>query len=122
MPENERQHLVEITERNQKFAYEIPHREMGLWAFTVCLQNNCAAPCENGSSGICGQRRPRSDCACAQSDQDLHNPLTESLDTSECMNREQDLDETLHMHRMDLNLCILPHARRQFCSARLIYK
>ena len=36
-----------------------------------------AAPCENEFSGIFGQRRPRSDCAFAQSDQDLHCPLTE---------------------------------------------
>ena len=40
-------------------------------------------------SGICGQRRPRSACAFAQSDQGLHCPLTESLDTMECMNDEQ---------------------------------
>ena len=40
-------------------------------------------------SEICGQRRPRSACASALSDQDLHRPLTESLDTAECMNGEQ---------------------------------
>ena len=33
------------------------------------------------SSGIGGQRRPRSACASAQSDQGLHCPLTESFDT-----------------------------------------
>ena len=33
------------------------------------------APCENVSSGICGQRRDRSDCASSQSDQDLCCPL-----------------------------------------------
>ena len=39
---------------------------------------------------ICGQRRPRSDCASALSDQGLHCPLTESsLDTTECMNGDQ---------------------------------
>ena len=38
-----------------------------------------AAPCENVSSGICGQRRPRSACASAQSYQGRHCPLTESL-------------------------------------------
>ena len=48
-----------------------------------------AVPCENVSSGICGQRRPWSACAFAQSDQGLHCPLTESLDTIECMNGEQ---------------------------------
>ena len=42
-----------------------------------------AAPCENMFSGIYGQRRPRS---LAQSDQDIHCPLTESLNTTKCMN------------------------------------
>ena len=45
--------------------------------------------CENESSGVCGQRRPRSDCASAQSDLGLRCPLTESLDTTECMNGER---------------------------------
>ena len=44
-----------------------------------------AAPCENVSSDICGQRRPRSACASAQSDQDLRCSLTETLDTIECI-------------------------------------
>ena len=35
------------------------------------------------------QRTPRSGCMNAQSDQGLHSPLTESLDTTECMNWEQ---------------------------------
>ena len=38
-----------------------------------------AVPFENLSSGICGQQRPRSACAFAQSDQGLHCSLTESL-------------------------------------------
>ena len=44
-------------------------------------------PCENGSSGTCGQRRPWSDCADAQSDQGHLCPLTQSLarDTTESM-------------------------------------
>ena len=41
------------------------------------------APCENVSSGICGHRRPRSDCAFAQSDQGLHCPLIEALNSVE---------------------------------------
>ena len=41
------------------------------------------------SSGICGQGRPRLACASTQSDQVLHCPLTEPLDTMECMNGEQ---------------------------------
>ena len=44
---------------------------------------------KNVSSGICGQRRPRTACASAQSDQPLRCPLTESLDTTECINGEQ---------------------------------
>ena len=40
-------------------------------------------------SGICGQRGPRSACASAQSDQSLHGPLTESLDTTGSMSDEQ---------------------------------
>ena len=66
-----------------------------------------ALPCENVSSGISGQQRPRSACACAQSDQGLRCPLTESLDTTECFNEEQCPDETLCMRRINLNLCIL---------------
>ena len=39
--------------------------------------------------GICGQRRPRSACASAQSDQGLHCPLTELSDTIDCVNGRQ---------------------------------
>ena len=42
-----------------------------------------AMPCENMYSGIWGQPRPRSACAYMQSDQGLHCPLTEKLDTTE---------------------------------------
>ena len=45
---------------------------------------NCAM--RNVSCGICGQRRLRSTCAFPQSDQGFHRPLTESLETTECMN------------------------------------
>ena len=40
-----------------------------------------ASPYENVFSGICGQLRPRSACASAQSDPGLHCPHTESLHT-----------------------------------------
>ena len=53
------------------------------------------------SSGICGQRRPRSACASAQSDQDLHSPLT---DTTKCMNREQRPGLYFAHAQADLNL------------------
>ena len=41
------------------------------------------ALCENVSSGICGQRRPRSACASAQSDLGFHSLLTELLATTD---------------------------------------
>ena len=69
----------------------------------------CAKLWENIMSlGICGQWRPRSDCASAQSDLGLHCPLTESLTTIECMNTELRL-RWYFTHVQDvLNLCILP--------------
>ena len=45
--------------------------------------------CENVSSDICGQRRPRSNCASTQSDQGLRCSQIESLTTTECFNEEQ---------------------------------
>ena len=57
-----------------------------------------ASPCKNVSSDICGQRRPRSACASAQSDQGLHCPLTESLDTIRMESKAP--DDTLYMCRM----------------------
>ena len=50
---------------------------------------NWVVQCGNVSSGICRQRMPRSACAFAQSDQGLRSPLTESLDTIECISGEQ---------------------------------
>ena len=65
-----------------------------------------AMQCENLSYGICGERRPRSACASAQSDQGLHCPLTESLDTTECINGEQRLGRYFVHAQDDLNLHI----------------
>ena len=48
-----------------------------------------AALCEYVSSGICGQKMPRSACASAYSGQGLPCPQTESLNTVECFNGEQ---------------------------------
>ena len=72
------------------------------------------APCENVSSGICQKRRPLSNCAYAQSDQSLHCPLAESLDTTECMNGEQRPRRYLAYAQDDLNLCILCLFERVF--------
>ena len=52
---------------------------------------------KNVSFGICGQRRPRSVCASVQSVQGLCCPLTESFDTTECINGEQILDDSVHV-------------------------
>ena len=68
-------------------------------------------PCENVSSGICGQRRLRSACASSQADQGLHCRLTKSLDTTKCINGEQGPDDTLHMRRMIL-ICRFSQVRR----------
>ena len=46
------------------------------------------ALCENVSSDISGQRRPRSACGFAQSDQGLQCTLTKLLGTREFMNGE----------------------------------
>ena len=59
--------------------------------------------CKNVSYGICGQRRPRS----AQSDQGLHCPLTESLNTTKCMNGKQRPGWYFAHAQDDLNLRIL---------------
>ena len=66
------------------------------------------------SLGICGQWRPRSDCASAQSDQGLHCPLPESLDSTECTNEEQRLNDTAHAQD-DLNLPLF--RVRRYCFA-----
>ena len=61
------------------------------------------APCEHVSSGICGQRMPRSACASAQSDQVLHYPLTKYLDTTEYKKGEQRAGRHFARAQDDLN-------------------
>ena len=56
-----------------------------------------AAPCEYVSLGICGQRRPRSACASAQSDHGLHCLLIKSLNVQM---DSKGPDDTLRMRRM----------------------
>ena len=46
-------------------------------------------PFKSMSLGRCGQRRHRTVCTLAWADQGLHCLLTESLDTTECMNGKQ---------------------------------
>ena len=49
-----------------------------------------ASAWEKGHSHKCGQRMFRSACAFAQSDQDPHCPLADSLDTVECIDKGSD--------------------------------
>ena len=51
-------------------------------AYCLLVVLNTGRVIENMFSGICGQRRPWSDCASAQSDQSRRCPLTESLDAN----------------------------------------
>ena len=75
-----------------------------------------AVPCENVSTGICGQRMSRLDCASAQSDQGLRCPLTESLCTIECIKGEQKLEWDFTHAQNDLNLHILQMFEDTFLS------
>ena len=75
-------------------AWQWEKRNMQRWQMAIygnrpLAELDWSAPCKNVSSGICGQRRPRSACAFAQSDQGLHIPLTESLNTITCTKVEQ---------------------------------
>ena len=74
------------------------------------LKTIWAPSCENMSLAICGQWWPRTACAFTQSDQVLHCLLTESLDTTECMNRGQRLGGYSVHVQDDLNL----HSLRMF--------
>ena len=67
---------------------------------------DCYAVALDNLSGICGQRRPRSACASAQSDQGLQSPLKVSLDTTECMYGEQRPGWYFAHAQGDLNMCI----------------
>ena len=78
--------------------------------------------CENVSSGICGQWRPRSDSASALSDLGLHCPLTESLDTTECMNGDKRPSWYFAHAQDDQNLRIVRCCKAPFRLARPNYE
>ena len=71
-----------------------------LCVFVFCYLYDSLSSCEPGHAetrfffDIWGQRRPRSACASAQSDQGLHYPLIESLDTTESMMESEGSDDT----------------------------
>ena len=98
----------------------IHRRQRGIFFITI----KWAALCENISSGICGQRRPRSACASALSDQGLHCPLKESLDTTECINGEQMPGSYFAHAQNDANTHILRKLEGRFsawCSPNFIF-
>ena len=75
------------------------------------------------SLGIRGQRRPRSACASAQYDQGLRCPLTDSLDTIECINVKQ-MPASEFAHAWDESKSVhFAHVRRHLfvCAAHIIY-
>ena len=84
MPFLRRSKIYSKLRSNKLKPSQIVSRKVRNDASTVIL---LALPCETVCSGICGQRRPRSACASAQSDQGLRCPLTDSLDTTEYMSR-----------------------------------
>ena len=83
--------------------YPLLSRGMDIWTVSY----------ENLFLGMCGQQRPRSDCASMQSDQGLHCLLTESLHTTESINGEQmpgwhfgHAQEDLNLHMFDSTILL----------------
>ena len=58
--------------------------------------------------------KTRSACTSLQTDQGLHYLLTESLDTIECINREQRPGQYFVHAKDDLNLRIFSHVQGRF--------
>ena len=73
-------------------------------------------PCVNVSKGLWGQRRPGSACTYMQSNQGLHILLTESLDTTECMNGKLSPRWYFVHAQDDLTLHVLCMFEGTFCS------
>ena len=91
-----------------------------LWIFLL-FRFIWATPCENVSSGVSGQRRPRSTCTSVQSDQGLQCLLIESLDTTECMKVEKRL-EWYFAHAQMIWTCPLCACSKAFiCLIQPIY-
>ena len=81
---------------------------------------NWVATCKNVSLGKCRQWRSRSDCTSVQSDQGLHCLPTESLNTTECMNREQRPGWYVAHAQNDLHLCIFfAYVAQLSCNMRI---
>ena len=70
------------------------------------------AQCEYVFLGICGQRMPKSDCACAQSDLGISCPLIESLAT---------VEHNVVWQCSDMDIYRLPLPRRHLFSCRGSY-
>ena len=65
--------------------------------------------------------KPRSACTSLQSDQDLHCPQPESMDTTECIKGEQIPDETMYMQRMMWIHTFCAYSRHIFWMTRPIW-
>ena len=74
------------------------------------------------SSSLSWQRRPRSDCASAQSDQSLRCPLPESMNTIECINCQQRPGWDLARAQDDVNPHILRMPEGTFPLVAAHYK
>ena len=95
--------------------YHSQKRMQMLWHKPV---NKWAALSEHVSSGICGERKLRSACTSAQSDQDIRCPLTEAFDITKCMNEEQILMLWWYFTHAqdDLNMRNFLHMFEGMCS------
>ena len=69
------------------------------------------------SLGMCRQQRSRSACTFMQADQGLHCPLTESLDTAECM-ESKGVNDTLRMIWISTSWKALFRLTRPICKQR----
>ena len=98
---------------------EIPHDNVELFWWSLnsqfiekswrCFRTNWAVPCENVSSGMYGQRRHKSACASAQSDQDLHCPLTELFGYADRIYRCIKILSNCAATQADLDLYMFPY-------------
>ena len=80
---------------------------MGISEHMLTLWSSLKVGLQKCVTGMCRQQRPRSAWASIQSDQGLHCPLTESLDTTECISGEQRSGLYFTHSQDDLNLQIL---------------
>ena len=78
--------------------FNITARLAVAFAFFFCTNTSQCLHCKRKTVKLCHNKWPHHAKTCfgayAQSDQGLHCPLTESLDTTECMMESTGLDDT----------------------------